>query len=106
MAARPFLLTLLALSMQGVHLCPRKKYEKGTIGDDNYCFWGHFGEMRCHENEGDCDRDSHCFGDLVCGHNNCPKTSEFDATDDCCTQPPSLWCQECNGCCDWGKTPW
>ena len=26
----------------------------------------------CEENEGDCDNDSHCNGDLKCGKNNCP----------------------------------
>ena len=32
-------------------------------------------------NDGDCDTDEDCIGDLVCGTNNCP---EFGPLHDCC----------------------
>jgi hypothetical protein len=37
----------------------------------------------CLTGEGDCDKDSHCAGDLVCGVDNCYGIG-FDSTDDCC----------------------
>jgi len=37
----------------------------------------------CLAGEGDCDMDSHCAGDLVCGVDNCNGIG-FDSTDDCC----------------------
>jgi len=40
----------------------------------------------CLEGEGDCDTDSHCAGDLVCGKDNCVGEG-FDKSDDCCYQP-------------------
>jgi len=40
----------------------------------------------CPEGEGDCDMDSHCAGELVCGEDNC-NGSGFDSTDDCCEKP-------------------
>merc|ERR1711920_544494 len=36
----------------------------------------------CAINEGDCDKDSECQGNLICGRNNCP--SFFPSTADCC----------------------
>ena len=39
----------------------------------------------CEENEGDCDNDSHCNGDLKCGKDNCP--ANFHASADCCYKP-------------------
>ena len=38
--------------------------------------------------EGDCDWDSDCASNLVCGTNNCVGSS-FEPTDDCCTLPCS-----------------
>ena len=36
--------------------------------------------------EGDCDSDSDCAGDLVCGTDNCQDfDSAFSSTHDCCT---------------------
>ena len=40
---------------------------------------------QCGENEGDCDSDADCKGDLKCGIDNCNGAS-FDGTDDCCYQ--------------------
>merc|ERR1719167_2042500 len=37
----------------------------------------------CKAGEGDCDSDSDCVGDLICGSNNC-KGEAFAADDDCC----------------------
>ena len=39
----------------------------------------------CDINQGDCDSDSECKGNLVCGSNNCP--SPFPSTADCCKSP-------------------
>ena len=39
----------------------------------------------CLEGEGDCDSDSDCSQDLICGNNNC-NGPNFDATDDCCVK--------------------
>ena len=73
----------------------------------------------CLLGEGDCDKDSQCAGDLVCGFDNCGDNSGFDGfeqhdhwstvrldcfdrTDDCCMRIPSpspLRClQACPGC--------
>ena len=40
---------------------------------------------QCSENEGDCDLDEECQGDLVCGSNNCLESHGFDSEIDCCT---------------------
>eukprot|EP00961_Rhodomonas_salina_P174269 2349633-Rhodomonas_salina.9 len=45
-----------------------------TLGNDDCC-QGHCGVM-----EGDCDSDGDCFGDLICGTDNCP----WGDGDDCC----------------------
>jgi hypothetical protein len=41
------------------------------------------------ENDGDCDKDSDCHGELVCGTDNCEQGGDmiFDITDDCCKSP-------------------
>merc|ERR1712141_260612 len=38
----------------------------------------------CDVDEGDCDEDSDCDGDLICGTNNCE--SPFPSSHDCCTR--------------------
>ena len=39
----------------------------------------------CREGAGDCDYNSNCAGDLLCGMDNCdPKIKTFSKTDDCC----------------------
>ena len=41
------------------------------------------------EGEGDCDSNSDCVGDLLCGSNNCdPENPVLSPTDDCCFRPP------------------
>ena len=35
----------------------------------------------CLVGEGDCDNDSHCKGDLVCGMDNCGGRDSFDGLD-------------------------
>jgi len=42
----------------------------------------------CLVGEGDCDMNSHCKGDLVCGTDNCGERDGFDGTDDCCMVSP------------------
>ena len=37
---------------------------------------------QCDRNQGDCDSDSECSGDLICGSNNCKFPFPSDA--DCC----------------------
>ena len=48
-------------------------------GNEDCCSLGEHGA--CAEGEGDCDSDSECAGDLVCGDDNCP----WGGRDDCCT---------------------
>ena len=51
--------------------------------------WNCCSSMLCEEDEGDCDTDSECKGNLVCGTNNCP--SDFpDDRYDCCTYDKGL----------------
>ena len=86
-----------------VHYCPYKVpwidwyYLKPHGPDSDYGppigdIWGmkctesgheHFCSQQfpCNENEGDCDFDDHCIGDLICGSNNCANSSG-----DCCTK--------------------
>ena len=62
----------------------------GCVGGDDCCS----DELQCDIGEGDCDQDSHCKDDLVCGDNNCQTNSlnfglptesfDFDYDDDCC----------------------
>ena len=42
---------------------------------------------QCDAGEGDCDCDSDCFGDLMCGTNNCDSSLGFPANRDCCFDP-------------------
>jgi len=68
----------------------------GCDGGDSCCKPG-----ECQEGEGDCDSACDCYGDLVCGTDNC-KTgfpgdrSSFEDTDDCCYMPV---CDGGNSCC-------
>ena len=39
---------------------------------------------KCGIDEGDCDDDAECAGNLICGQNNCGGRPGFDDTDDCC----------------------
>ena len=38
----------------------------------------------CGIGEGDCENDSHCFGSLKCGSNNCDTSLGFGPAWDCC----------------------
>lgn len=38
----------------------------------------------CKENDGDCDFDDQCAGNLICGSNNCA----WGDGDDCCMKRP------------------
>jgi hypothetical protein len=47
---------------------------------------------QCGEGEGDCDRDTDCFGNLMCGErngfdNNCDTSLGFPSDFDCCYDP-------------------
>ena len=42
---------------------------------------------QCNVDEGDCDNDSHCSGNLKCGTNNCDTTQGFPSAYDCCYDP-------------------
>ena len=57
-----------------------------TIGDDVYDCCS--SSNQCGPNEGDCDFDSDCSNNLVCGSNNCPLPFPIDA--DCCKCPSNL----------------
>ena len=41
----------------------------------------------CPKNQGDCDTDNDCKGNLICGKNNCPKNTGHSTYDDCCYNP-------------------
>ena len=54
-----------------------------TLGDEHFCTSG----SPCGENEGDCDSDSECQENHICGSNNCLASLElFYPEGDCCTQ--------------------
>ena len=57
-------------------------YDNGVVGG-SCCTSSNL----CGVNEGDCDRDSDCFGKLKCGSLNCPKTANFVHNADCCYDP-------------------
>ena len=47
---------------------------------------------QCGEGEGDCDDDTECFGNLVCGEangfdDNCDSSLGFPSAHDCCYDP-------------------
>jgi len=54
----------------------------------------------CDVDEGDCDADSDCDGDLICGSNNC--ASPFPDTHDCCTRACSNYISSVSS----GKMTW
>ena len=69
-----------------------------VIDRSNECHNGNAGTScctsshQCGEGEGDCDNDSHCFGDLKCGQgngydNNCDANLGFPSDYDCCYDP-------------------
>ena len=39
----------------------------------------------CDEGHGDCDKDSECLGNLICGKNNCDRSKFLSNNTDCCT---------------------
>ena len=39
----------------------------------------------CDEGQGDCDKDSECSGNLICGKNNCDRSRFPSNKTDCCT---------------------
>ena len=39
----------------------------------------------CDEGQGDCDKDSECSGNLICGKNNCDHSKFPSNKTDCCT---------------------
>jgi len=62
--------------------------------DDNCCTK----EDPCVENDGDCDYDDQCLGDLLCGEANCEWDHKGD-DDDCCFKEEGRCKGEDNGCC-------
>ena len=53
----------------------------GTPYDNECCS----SKQQCGINEGDCDSNDDCIGDLVCGKDNCP--THFPSDADCCQYP-------------------
>ena len=41
-------------------------------------------ENPCDDGEGDCQDDTHCAGNFVCGKNNCDRALGYSEKDDCC----------------------
>ena len=68
------------------------------IGNSKRCRGRNFDRERCCtaatpcvEEEGDCDADVDCAGNLICGNNNCkPFGSFYHKKDDCCVKPSTL----------------
>jgi len=60
--------------------------DSGCCTDDN----------PCEEGDGDCDYNSHCKGDLVCGKSNCAEWGTIE--DDCC-------CDRNGWNCEWEEDP-
>merc|ERR1712110_803879 len=60
---------------------------------------------QCGVGEGDCDNDSHCLGNLKCGHgigDNCDTSLGFPLGFDCCYDPNKVGCHDGSGgwsCC-------
>ena len=62
------------------------------------CYGGLLSEARnccssdkpCKLNQGDCDHDGECEGDLICGMNNCGPNFSWDSAD-CCMKPGNLY---------------
>merc|ERR1712192_293656 len=57
-------------------------------------------EYPCGLGEGDCDSNSDCTGELVCGSNNCPKGTTFEDGDDCCVSLGGPGCVNTTLCYD------
>ena len=51
-----------------------------TLGDKDFCTT----DEPCEADEGDCDTNEQCKGDLSCGANNCPESLGFLSSVDCC----------------------
>jgi len=56
-------------------------------GDNNGCCTD---DNPCGKGDGDCDYDSHCARDLVCGNSNC----KFSGGDDCCEEKTEYYSRE------------
>jgi len=50
------------------------------IGNEHYCT----AQEPCGVDQGDCDTDNECQGNLICGSNNCPNSFGFENETDCC----------------------
>ena len=59
-----------------------------TIGDEHFCTTVN----PCREDEGDCDANNECQGDLTCD-NGCPTYLGFNANVSCCIYPNANFCE-------------
>jgi len=77
---------------EGSLKCGTKNCQGAFFTADDNCCWDKCDggdsccteEYPCGEDEGDCDSDSDCAGDLICGKDNCPRGTTFEDGDDCC----------------------
>jgi len=54
------------------------------LGCDSFCKTN-----ICSFGQGDCDNDDECWGNLICGTNNCGgEAGQYDLLDDCCKTRP------------------
>ena len=51
----------------------------------------------CQKNQGHCQSDEECQGNLKCGNDNCPPESGYHAKDRCCYDYCSQWLDMDNG---------
>ena len=56
--------------------------------------------QKCHENEGDCDKNDDCQSGLICGQdfNNCGKKWGTEKSYDCCIKPSLDYCSSTSPC--------
>ena len=64
-----------------------------TIGDEHFCTTVN----PCREDEGDCDANNECQGDLTCD-NGCPTYLGFNANVSCCIYPNANFWLNKNSC--------
>ena len=92
-----------SLTTEDNHLVSSAKSILGDFGD---CTSSH----QCGEDEGDCDNDDQCEGNLKCGTNNCRSSLGFPRLFDCCYNEEEDFCTIDSPCginegdCDYTKS--
>merc|ERR1719153_70858 len=89
------MISLLMVTFHGISA-------QGTGGSSDWAFC----KGSCTEGQGDCDVDTDCAGELLCGQDNCRHFhSNALSRADCCFRPgigSSFDWDFCKGNCSWG----